>query len=158
MPQKKIVKNNFGLPWTYALARNRAGGDWAAGLLLFRLMWRWRMKKKLSRLGKEWVAMSRSDWAREAGLSEGEMKNRALPNLRKQPFVTIRAMKLGEKKLLWMHLDDVAAYEHTEEWDFHDAILNGNVLGQHKQPYPYQDKFIENAPASDECEAPEPTE
>ena len=75
MSKNKGGKSNFGLPGLYALARNRADGDWAAGLLLFRLMWRWRAKNKLHRLGKDWIAMSRSDWAREAGLSEAEMKN-----------------------------------------------------------------------------------
>src|SRR5450755_3453189 len=100
MPKKK-VKSNFGEPGPFAMARNQAGGDWAAAVLLYRLKWRWQMEKKLNRLGKEWIAMSRSDWAREAGLSEGEMKNRALPKLRKRQFVKIRAMKLGSQKLLW---------------------------------------------------------
>lgn len=143
---KKLTKANFGLPGLYALARNRAGGDWAAGLLLYRLMWRWRMEHKLERLGKQWVAMSRDDWAREAGLSSGEMKNRALPNLRKQAFVTIRGMKLGNRKLLWMHLDESAAYEGTTPWDMYDGSLNGKVIGDHKVPYPYQKAYLENMP------------
>jgi hypothetical protein len=141
----KKVQNNFGFPGLYAVARNRAGGDWAAGVLLFRLMWRWRSPKKLTRLGREWIAMSRSDWAREAGLSEGEMKNRALPNLRKRPFVTIRAMKLGNQKLLWMSLDESEACECTYDWEWYGNLLNGNVLGDSKQPYPYQQAYLENA-------------
>lgn len=155
MPKKKVEKrkNNFGLPGLYALARNRAGGDWAAGLLLYRLMWRWKMKSKLSRLNKEWIAMSRSDWAREAGLSEAEMKNRALPNLRKRPFVFIRAMKLGEKKLLWMSLDESEAFENTSDWEYHEALLKGGVLGHHPMPYPYQDQYLQNKDSYKEADS-----
>jgi hypothetical protein len=144
MAKKKDGKCNFGLPGLYALARNRAGGDMAAGLLLFRLMWRWRGKIKLSRLGREWIAMSRSDWARESGLSEAEMKNRALPKLRKQPFVTIRAMKLGNKKLLWMSLDEAVAYQCTNDWEGAEALFNNTMIG-HDPKYPYQQNWIVNA-------------
>jgi hypothetical protein len=144
MAKKKEGKNNFGLPGLYALARNRAGGDMAAGLLLFRVMWRWRGKKKLSRLGREWIAMSRSDWAREAGLSEAEMKNRALPKLRKQPFVRIRAMKLGNKKLLWISLDEAEAYHCTNDWEGAEALFNNTMTG-HDPKYPYQQNWIMNA-------------
>jgi hypothetical protein len=144
MAKNKEGKNNFGLPGPYALARNRAGGDMAAGLLLYRIMWRWRMKKKLLRLGREWIAMSRSDWAREAGLSEAEMKNRALPKLRKQPFVRIRAMKLGTKKLLWISLDEAEAYQCTNDWEASEALFNNTMIG-HDPKYPYQQNWIVNA-------------
>jgi hypothetical protein len=149
MAKKKLKKTNFGMPGYFALARNRAGGDWAAGLLLYRLMWRWRMSNKLERLGKQWVAMSRSDWARECGLSESEMKNRALPNLRKQSFVTIRAMKLGNKKLLWMHLDEAQAYQDTLPFDMHEVLLNGKILGHHAVPYPYQNAYLNKLDAEE---------
>lgn len=149
MPKKKENPNlSFGKPGAFALSRNQAGGDWAAGLLLFRLKFRWQSKKKLERFGKEWIAMSRSDWAREAGLSEGEMKNRALPILRKRPFVTIRAMRLGNRKLLWMSLDETALHEATKSDDLNDALLNGSVPPGYEKPaksYPYQYDDLDKA-------------
>lgn len=137
--------NPFGTPGAFAVARNQVGGDWAAAALLFRLKWRWRMEKKLTRLGREWIAMSRKDWAQEAGLSEGEMKNRALPKLRKCGFVRIRAMKLGSVKLLWMHLDEVELSNWLNDWDTHTAVLNGHMpFGYEKPPgnYPYKKTSI----------------
>lgn len=141
---KKITKKitTYGMPGAYAMARNQAGGDWAAGLLLFRLKWRFQQKKKLERLGKQWIAMSRSDWAKEAGLSESEMKNRALPKLRKCQFVTIRPMKLGGVKLLWMSLDPAKQYEWTTDDETYQMLLNGAKLpGYEKLPgnYPYKE-------------------
>lgn len=140
MPKKKI-KSHFGEPGAYAMARNQAGGDWAAALLLYRLKWRWQMEKKLKRLGKEWIAMSRSHWAHEAGLSDGEMKNRALPILRKRQFVTIRAMMLGGHKLLWMSLDLAKLLEWTTAPEIHEVLLKGGVPPGYEKPpgnYPYQ--------------------
>lgn len=61
----------MGAQVTAKLARCRwiAGGDWAAGMLLYRLVYRWEyIDKKLVRFNKDWIAMSRTDWAREAGL------------------------------------------------------------------------------------------
>ncbi len=144
-----ITKKNgglFGFPGAYAIARNQAGGDWAAGLLLFRIAYRWtNVNKKLQRLGREWVAMSRSDWAREAGLSESEMKNKALPKLRNLPFVTIRAMRLGTTKLLWVNFDPVLAQDYTEPWDFYEVILDGGIPPGHTPDpaYPYKHKKSE---------------
>jgi hypothetical protein len=133
MPKKEI-KSNFGEPGAYAMARNQAGGDWAAGLLLYRLKWRWQSKTKLKRLGNDWIAMSRSDWAREAGLSDGEIKNRALPKLRKRQFVTIRAMRLGNQKLLWMSLNLAKLHEWTTAPEIHEVLLNGGVPPATKRP------------------------
>jgi hypothetical protein len=142
---KKQQKLTFGMPGMYAQARNQAGGDWAAGLLLYRINWRWStVKKKLHRLGKEWIAMSRSQWAIEAGLSESEMKNKALPKLRKRPFLEIRQMKLGDKKVLWVHLDQEMMEEYTQDWeDWYLPILNGESepVGHEPDPaYPYKPK------------------
>ena len=95
--KKPAATTNFGKPGAFAVARNQAGRDIVAAALLYRLKWYFDPKnnfKKLTRFDKEWIAMSRSDWATEAGLSESEMKDRALPRLRKQQFVTIRQMKL----------------------------------------------------------------
>jgi hypothetical protein len=140
---KKQKKASFGYPGAYAVTRNQAGGDWAAGLLLYRLIYRWRtVVKKLYRHGREWIAMSRIDWAREAGLSEAEMKNRALPKLRKLSFVKIRAMKVGKDKRLWMSLDWDLLEQGTTPWDMYEPVLNGaKGPGYEKEPgnYPYKD-------------------
>jgi hypothetical protein len=140
MSNKK--KTTFGFPGSYAIARNQAGGDWAAGLLLYRIKYRFlTVKKKLIRGSREWIAVSRADWAREAGLSEAEMKNRALPKLRKQQFVTIKQMKLGADKRLWVNLDWDKLDEWTTPWDTHEHLLNGGLgIGYEKPPgnYPYK--------------------
>jgi len=136
----------FGKPGAFALARNQAGGDIMAAALLYRLKWYFdpgKNTKKLGRFDKEWIAMSRRDWAIEAGLSEGEMKNRALPRLRKQPFVTIRQMVLvrGGPKLLWMSLDWVSMKDSTDPHDFFVSVLNGvGGPGTEEPPhaYPYK--------------------
>jgi len=138
-----MKKKTFGVPGLYAQCRNAVDGDWAAALLLYRLVYRWgHVSKKLVRNGREWIGMPREDWAREAGLSLSEMKNRALPRLRKYPFVTIRAMKLGGVKILWMSLDPETLEEHKTPWDFYEHQLNGGtVIGAKKLPaYPYKKK------------------
>jgi hypothetical protein len=134
--QKQTPNSHFGVPGAFAVARNQAGLDWAAAVLLYRLKWRWLGEKKLKRFGKEWIAMSRSDWAQEAGLSEAEMKNRALPNLRKRQFVTIRAMKLGNKKLLWMSLDTALLHEWKLDEETNQMLLNGAVPPGYEKEYP----------------------
>ena len=95
-----------GLPGMLAACRFQVGGDLAAAAILLRLKWRWRQKKKLQRFSKDWVAESRWEWASGSGLTWHEFVKRGLPRLRKCAFVTVRQMKLGKKKLLWMHLDD----------------------------------------------------
>ena len=149
MTAKKEQKNTFGKPGAFALARNQAGGDVMAAALLYRLKFYFRPEadfKKLTRHGKEWVAMSRSDWGREAGLSEGEMKNRALPRLRKRPFVSIRSMRLTASgpKLLWMHLDLALLYEWTDDQETYEAKSAGAGIGYEKPPhaYPYKNDEI----------------
>ncbi len=66
-------------PGEFALCRKVAGGDWAAGALLHSVAVMWKLRKnKLTRAGKEWLAMPRCDWARRTGLSDAEMKERWL--------------------------------------------------------------------------------
>ena len=133
--------STFGAPGALAVARNQAGGDWAAGMFLYRIKFRWRMKKKLERHGKEWVAMSRENWAVESGLTFGEFKNRALPKLRKWPFVTIRSMKLvpGGPKLLWVHLDYHWLDLHTTPFDMHPLHTGvEGIVGKEWTNYPYK--------------------
>ncbi len=100
------------------------------------------MDKKLTRHGKQWIAMSRADWAREAGLSLGELKNRALPKLKKLPFVEIKAMRLtaSTPKVLWMHLDMEAMNEHFTPLDIYEDVLNGAKMPGYEKAepaYPY---------------------
>jgi len=130
--KNKEPNHYFGKPGAFALARNQAGGDWAAGVLLYRVKYRLRPEaKKLKRHDKEWVAMSRNDWAREAGLSDGEMRNRALPKLRKRQFITIRQMKISPNgpKLLWMSIEWDKLHEWTDQPEIIDAQLNGTGIG-----------------------------
>lgn len=138
----KMPVSNFGRPGAFALARNQAGGDWAAGVLLFRLKFRWKGERKLKRLGKDWIAMSRIDWAKEAGLSEAEMKNRALPKLRMRQFVTIRSMRLKGKNLLWMSLDEgLMLSDWTLDEETNGILLNGGAPPGFEKPpgnYPYK--------------------
>ena len=61
-------------------------------------------------------------------------------------------MKLGNKKLLWMSLDEVGAFKNTNEWEWYDALLNGKVVGHHKQPYPYQENYVLHASLSEDDE------
>ena len=144
--KKKVQKlSSWGQPGALSMCRNQVGGDICAAALLYRLKYRWeRTEKKLVRFGKEWLAMSRSDWATEAGLSEGEMKNRALPKLRKTNFVEIRQMKLNPSgpKLLWMHLDAMEIFESTTPWDMYELSLDvskeSKWLWGSKKTYPYQ--------------------
>ena len=149
MSSQKKKEPSWGKPGAYALARNQAGGDWAAGVLLYRIKWRWAtMGKKLHRFGKDWVAMSRANWAKEAGLSEAEMKNRALPILRKRQFIKIRQMKITptQPKLLWVTLDLGLLHEWTEPEEIHDHLLNGGTMIGHYPPptYPYKASSEEN--------------
>jgi hypothetical protein len=102
---KAGYKYKPGLPGMLAACRFQVGGDLAAAVVLLRLKWRWRQVKKLERFEKEWVAESRWHWAVGSGLTWHEFTKRALPRLRKCEFVTVRQMKLGKRKLLWMHLD-----------------------------------------------------
>ena len=134
---------SFGKSGAVAWARYCVGGDLCAALLLYRLRYRWKAKNKLQRFNKDWIAMSRSDWAREAGLSEGEMRNRALPKLRKCDFVEVRQMKLTPKhpKTLWMHLvEHNLPNEKDYPWELHEwKINNGKIIGAVGETlYPYK--------------------
>jgi hypothetical protein len=132
----------FGFPGAFAVARNQAGGDWAAAVFLYRIKFRWQMKNKLARHGLEWVAMSREEWAKESGLTFGEFKNRALPKLRQQPFVTINQWKLKPNgpKRLWVNLDPDWLDLCTTPLDM-DPIQTG-MIGPGQQgdwtEYPYK--------------------
>jgi hypothetical protein len=106
----KDKKPAFGKPGPLAIARHQAGGNLAAGMLLHQLKYYFGAGYKgstLSRDGREWIAMSREQWARESGLSVGQMKNAALKHLRASPFVRIEQWKLKYTgpKLLWISLD-----------------------------------------------------
>lgn len=137
-------KNQWGAPGLYALCRNLTNGDMAAGLLLFRVYGLWRMDKlkRLERFGKEWFAMSRADWARSAGLSENEMKDRALPRLRKScaAFIEIRTMRIHRNgpNLIWISLDVEEMIECLTPWDMYEPLLNGFGVAAPIKKYPYK--------------------
>ena len=98
---KKVPKKQVIRPGHYARCRALAGNDMAAGLLLYRIDGLWRfVKKKLQRHGNDWIAMSRAEWAKSSGLTINELKDRALPRLKKQcgHFVQIKTMRLDPTK------------------------------------------------------------
>lgn len=134
--------NPWAAPGEYALCRNLAGGDMAAGVLLHRVVVLWKLrKKKLKRGGQEWLAFSREDWARTAGLSEGEFKNRALPRLRAEcsSFLEVTQARIVPTgpKLLWVSIDVEAMAGAAMPWDMYEMALNGLGLMQKKAKYPY---------------------
>jgi hypothetical protein len=152
-PSKK--KTYFGKPGAFAMARNQAGGDIVAAALLYRIKYYFDPEKKtkrLDRFGKQWIAMSRSEWATEAGLSEGEMKNRALPRLRKFDYVDIRPMRLNYQSpiRLWIHLDLQKLFAATTPDDMFLPILNksgapGYVVEASSYAYNKKKEFDEDA-------------
>ena len=112
----KQTKSKLASPGELARCRAVVGGDWRAAMLLYRIAHLWRtIHPKLTRHGKEYLAMQRADWAMSAGLSEAEMNKYALPRLRKYGFgiVEAAAMGRGADKKLWINLDPVA---------YHDAL------------------------------------
>lgn len=114
-PKKQTIR-----PGHYARARALAGNDMAAGLLLYRIDGLWRfVKNKLQRHGDDWIAMSRSDWAKSSGLTINELKDRALPRLKKHcgHFVQFKTMRLDPTKpnLLWVSYNDFFAHSLYED-------------------------------------------
>ena len=102
------TKSKLATPGELARCRAIVDGDWRAAMLLYRIAYLWRtITPKLSRHGKEWLAMSRADWAMSAGLSDSELINYALPRLRTHSFgiVELRAMGRGKAKKLWVTFD-----------------------------------------------------
>jgi hypothetical protein len=115
-PPKGKGKRHWGMPNYLAQARLLAGGDWRAGMLLYRIKQVWDgVKKKLHRCGAEWVAMPGADWARSAGLSESETKNYALPELKANcgEFLRFEAWKVRHDgpKMLWVSINEPAMHE-----------------------------------------------
>jgi hypothetical protein len=123
-----------------ALCRKLVAQDMAAGLLLFHIIYVWKNRKhKITRGTTQWLAHSRDAWAQAAGLSSAEMKDRALPRVRKYcwEFLTIKAMGHGSDKKLYVHLDEIAfaeAVAKSEPWDMYQAALNGIGIGVEKPP------------------------
>lgn len=135
-------------PSQYAVCRTLAGNDAIAGILLYRIvgLWTYRETKKikrLSRLGREWIAMSRSEWAFSAGLTEAEMKGRALPRLKKScaSFLVIRSMKLSplHPKTLWVSLDWDAMQDAVPLMELAFDLMNGFGISSKKAKYLYKD-------------------
>ncbi len=140
---KAIAKNQkWERPNLNALCRKLAGGDMAAGMLLFHFLYVWRNRRgKLERNGKEWLAHSRKAWAEASGLTFSEFRDRALPRLKKKchEFLTITAMGNGAEKKLWVSVDEIALKEQMHgsgafPWDMFWAAVNGIGPGNHKSP------------------------
>ncbi len=131
-------------PGQLAVCRNLADGDLVAGVLLYRIFGLWKVRpKKLTRMNREWLAMSRDDWARSAGLTVAEIKNRALPKLRSHcaSFLEIRPMKLkpnDKNNLLWISLDEEEMQQAIIPWDMYEPNLNGQGIVAKPVKYPYK--------------------
>jgi hypothetical protein len=125
-----------------ALCRKLAGGDMAAGLLLFQVLYLWRNRKhKLERNGREWLAHPREKWASASGLSHAELAKRALPRLKKYcfEFLTIKAQGHGADKKLWISVDWIGLKEAMSgsggmPWDMFEAVINHIGPGNEKLP------------------------
>jgi len=111
-----LTKTTFtAIPSDLAVCIALAGGNRSAGMLLYNINGLWRVrKKKLVRQGREWLAMSTENWSKSAGPSFYQIRDKAIPALKKHcsAFLTIRAMKVAfdKPKEIWMSLD-AAAFE-----------------------------------------------
>jgi len=113
--QAKKHKARLGMPGELARCRAIVGGDALGGMLLYRMVYLYReINPKLKRNGKEYLALSRDDLALSAGLSLSELKNRALPRLKKyaSEIVEVQAMGNGKDKKLWFAVD-IGAYSEA---------------------------------------------
>lgn len=128
-------------PGRLAICRNLAGGSLAAGVLLYRIAGLWAFReKKLERFNMKWIAMSRAEWARSAGLSLNEYDRVAMRGLKKHcsEFVTVRTMKLtrdGDNKV-WISLDAEAMADAMTPWDMYEPMLNGKGIYPKAKKYP----------------------
>lgn len=105
------TKARLSSPGEWARCRALMGGDWRAGELLYRIAHLWRaINPKMKRGSKEMLAMSREDWAMSAGLSGSELKNYALPILRKfgHAFVEVHAIGRGSDKKVAVEFDPLS--------------------------------------------------
>ena len=124
------------MPNWFAQSRLLAGGDWRAGALLYRIRQVWLgAEKKLNRCGRQWVAMPRAHWARSAGLSDSEIKNYALPELKAQckDFLTFEPWKVrqGGPKVLFISIDEAVMHE---KFDLLDDLALASGTEDYHQP------------------------
>lgn len=144
MPKKsKSAKPFVVTPSRLANCRNLCNTDLPAAVLLYRLIGLWIFRKdKLKRCGKEWIAMSREEWARSAGLTISELKDRALPRMKAAcaEFVEVRTMRLTftEPNKVWMSLDLEELHKHLTPQDMYEDELNGFGIFPPEKKYPYK--------------------
>ncbi|MEM9059852.1 MAG: hypothetical protein AAGD13_05260 [Pseudomonadota bacterium] len=103
---------SFGTPGPLAISINQAGFDVMAGIFLYRIKWRSMMKQKLIRFGMEWVAMSRKQWAQEAGLTP-DLYSRVITgtNARNRKLVI-----LTHKSSLWVSASSATLELGRTDW------------------------------------------
>lgn len=129
--EAKKTKARLAAPGELARCRIAAGGDWRAGAFLYRIAFLWRaINPKLNRHGKEWLAMTREEWATASGLGWSEFVNYGLPLLRKhgQIYVEIRSMGRGGDKKIWVSLDQPAFHSALTEAGFEIKTYEQNGL------------------------------
>lgn len=127
-PKHKKTKynNNLGVwkpgtPGALAVCRYQTDGYWQAAMLLFWIKWRWKKPNKIKKNGKEWVIAFAEVWAKEAGLSEGEFKNVALPVLKRKGIIEVATWKFAGKRQTWVHYKpDMLANEFQDDYAFYE--------------------------------------
>ncbi|MBS0250709.1 MAG: hypothetical protein JSR78_06550 [Proteobacteria bacterium] len=133
-PKPKKQKKAFkAMPGEFAQCRAIAGGSLAAGVLLYRIAGLWRVRQnKLKRLNREWLANSRKDWGTMSGLSLSQVKNTALPELKKycSDFLHVMQAKVQHDgpKLIWVSLDpdklSEAMKEAKNNWEMEEISFD----------------------------------
>lgn len=144
---KSKGKRDWSMPNYLAQYRLLAGGDLRAAVLLYRIAQVWfgmtKSGKMLRRFGRNWIAMSRAEWARSSGLKTSEIKNYAIPLLKKHcsEFLEFRPMRVRHDgpNLLWVSVDeermrecfaylDEGAWAHGVE-NYHDPAEQQKGVG-----------------------------
>ena len=100
-------------PSRWARCRAIAGGDWRAGTLLYRIAYLWETtpnKMTLPGSNREGIALTQADWGSSTGLEPSELKNYAIPRLKKYAshIVQFASHGRGASKKTWVHFDDTA--------------------------------------------------
>ncbi|MBB4632925.1 hypothetical protein [Sphingosinicella soli] len=100
-------------PSLWARCRAIAAGDWRAGTLLYRIAYLWETtpnKMTLPGGSREYLALTQADWCSSTGLEPSELKNYAVPRLKKYAshIVQFAPHGRGAGKQTWVHFDETA--------------------------------------------------
>lgn len=112
MSDKNIQNNTFNVkPSLLGKCLNLAGGNKAAGILLFRITSRSNMKSTMEDKKGEsgWAVLTREQWSIDTGLTPTQY-DRALAFLKKQKLIKYKHLKIGRYKggsgAIWLKPND----------------------------------------------------